>query len=88
LIIWLKVACGAFSGQHFVARRQKAWFLPAAPMQGACGALAAISADNATRTRAKSVVFAGCVGGVRLRRPGGPRKLPADTLPVFTAAAS
>jgi hypothetical protein len=34
-----------FSGHYFVARRQKAWFLPAALADGACGALAAISAD-------------------------------------------
>jgi hypothetical protein len=36
---------GNFSGHYSVARGQKAWFLPVASMQGACGALAAISAD-------------------------------------------
>jgi hypothetical protein len=81
-LIWLKVAYGAFSGQHFVARRQKAWFLPAAPVQGASGALAAISADNATRTPAKSAVFAGCADAGRLRRVGGnfSRQQPASVM--------
>jgi hypothetical protein len=40
-----EIACGNFSGHHFVARRQKARFLPAALADGACGAFAAISAD-------------------------------------------
>jgi hypothetical protein len=40
-----EIACGNFSGHHFVVRRQKAWFLPAALAGGACGASAAISAD-------------------------------------------
>jgi hypothetical protein len=53
------------------ARRQKAWFLPAAPVQGAFGASAGISADNAIRPPAKSVVFAGCAGAGRLRRVSG-----------------
>jgi hypothetical protein len=39
-----EIACGNFSGHYSVDRRQKAWFLPAAPVGGACGALAAISA--------------------------------------------
>jgi hypothetical protein len=39
-----EIAPGNFRGHYFVGRRQKAWFLPAAPMQGACGALAALSA--------------------------------------------
>ena len=29
-VYWLKVACGALRGHYSVARRQKAWFLPAA----------------------------------------------------------
>jgi hypothetical protein len=33
-----KIACGNFSGHCFVARGQKAWFLPAAQAEGACGA--------------------------------------------------
>jgi hypothetical protein len=41
LLIWLKFACGNFSGHYFVARGQKAWFLPTALCDGACGALAA-----------------------------------------------
>jgi hypothetical protein len=40
-----EIACGNFSGHYFVAHRQKAWFLPAALTEGACGASAAISAD-------------------------------------------
>jgi hypothetical protein len=40
-----EIAPGNFRGHYFVARRQKAWFLPAAPMRGAYGASAAISAD-------------------------------------------
>jgi hypothetical protein len=40
-----EIACGYFSGHYFVARRQKAWFLPAALAEGASGASAAISAD-------------------------------------------
>jgi hypothetical protein len=33
-----EIAPGNFRGHYFVARQQKASFLPAAPMQGACGA--------------------------------------------------
>jgi hypothetical protein len=29
-----EIACGDFSGHYFVARRQKAWFLSAAPEVG------------------------------------------------------
>jgi hypothetical protein len=62
LLIWLKFACGNFSGHYFVARGQKAWFLPAALSDGACGALAAISATLLGRPRAKKeAVFARCV---------------------------
>jgi hypothetical protein len=35
-----EIAPGNFRGHYFVARRQKARFLPAAPARGACGALA------------------------------------------------
>jgi hypothetical protein len=35
------IACGNRSGHYFVARRQKAWFLPAALAKGAYGAHAA-----------------------------------------------
>jgi hypothetical protein len=35
----------AISADIEIDRRQKAWFLPAAPVRGACGASAAISAD-------------------------------------------
>jgi hypothetical protein len=33
-----EIAPGNFGGHYCVARRQKAWFLPAASVQGACGA--------------------------------------------------
>jgi hypothetical protein len=35
-----EIACGNFSRHYFVARQQKARFLPAAQAGGACGALA------------------------------------------------
>jgi hypothetical protein len=60
-----EIACGYFSGHYCVAHGQKAWFLPAAPADGACGASAAISADITSSPAglgvpAKSAVFAGC----------------------------
>jgi hypothetical protein len=63
-----EIACGDFSGHYFVARRQKAWFLPAAHA-GLYAALfpsllekwpAAIFRTLASLPPAKSVVFAGC----------------------------
>jgi hypothetical protein len=53
-----EIAPGNFRGQGFVARRQKARFLPAAPMQCACGA----SADTNSRcTPLKTRVFLAAV---------------------------
>jgi len=71
-----EIAPGNFRGHDFVARRQKARFLPAAPMQCAYGASAAISADMTSSPAglgapAKSAVSAGCAHAVRLRRFGG-----------------
>jgi hypothetical protein len=40
-----EIAYGNFSGHYFVARWQKAWFLPAALAALASGESAAISAD-------------------------------------------
>jgi hypothetical protein len=54
-----EIAPGNFRGHCSVGRRQKARFLPAAPMQGACGASAAISADITSS-------HAGCYGANRL----------------------
>jgi len=44
ILYWLK-SPAAISADIKLDRRQKAWFLPAAPVGGACGASAAISAD-------------------------------------------
>jgi hypothetical protein len=76
-----EIAPGNFRGRYFVAHRQKAWFLPAAPTQGACGASSAISADITSSPAglgvpAKSAAFfkdklwAGCIRCMRLRRFG------------------
>jgi hypothetical protein len=45
MFIWLKLP-QAISADIGLDRRQKAWFLPAAPAGGACGASAAISAGR------------------------------------------
>jgi hypothetical protein len=57
LKIKAEIACGNFSGHHFVGRRQKAWFLPAAAARGPRGNF---SGHHFRRPPAKSVVFAGC----------------------------
>jgi hypothetical protein len=58
ILVYWKNGLRPFFGHRLRCRRQKAWFLPAAPER----ALGAVFRTSALLPPAKSVVFAGCTG--------------------------
>jgi hypothetical protein len=54
-----EIACGNFSGHHFVARWQKAWFLPAALAGGRLRRFGGNFSGHRARPPAKKRGFCG-----------------------------